>query len=253
MTGEKMRVYEIAKEVGIPNKDLIAKIRALGLEVNNHMSSLDADDVARIKRSLEKEKTGGAAPTVAQKLPTGTVLRRKGPAEKAEDESAPPARTAAPTTSAPAPVIRRRVEPVVEAAQAAAPRPVVRAPVAEAPKPVEAVAKPVEVAPVAKSVETAPVAKPIEVAPKPAPLVETAPAHVAVKPVEAAKLVDVAAPPKPVDVAAPKPPVVVAAPQPLETKPSAASPATFCGNSPRKSKSSKAAKTPGNAATTELC
>ena len=37
-----MRVYEIAKEIGIPNKDLIAKIRALGLEVNNHMSSLDA-------------------------------------------------------------------------------------------------------------------------------------------------------------------------------------------------------------------
>jgi len=45
-----MRVYEIAKEVGIPNKDLIAKIRALGLEVNNHMSSLDADDVARVDR-----------------------------------------------------------------------------------------------------------------------------------------------------------------------------------------------------------
>ena len=223
-----MRVYEIAKEVGIPNKDLIAKIRALGLEVNNHMSSLDADDVARIKRSLEKEKTGGAAPTVVQKLPTGTVLRRKGPAEKAEDESAPPARTAAPTTSAPAPVIRRRVEPAVEAAQAAVPKPVVRAPVAEAPKPVEAVpvAKPVEVAPVAKPVEVAPVAKPIEVAPKPAALVETAPAPVAAKPVEAVKLVDVAAPPKPVDVAAPKPPVVVAAPHPLETKPSAASPTT---------------------------
>ena len=48
ISGAKMRVYEIAKEVGIANKDLIAKIRALGLEVNNHMSSLDADDVARI-------------------------------------------------------------------------------------------------------------------------------------------------------------------------------------------------------------
>ena len=45
-----MRVYEIAKEVGIPNKELLAKIRALGLEVNNHMSSLNADDVARIPR-----------------------------------------------------------------------------------------------------------------------------------------------------------------------------------------------------------
>ena len=70
-----MRVYEIAKEVGIPNKDLIAKIRALGLEVNNHMSSLDADDVARIKRSLEKEKQAVAQPQQTQKLSTGTVLR----------------------------------------------------------------------------------------------------------------------------------------------------------------------------------
>ena len=57
-----MRVYEIAKEVGIPNKELLAKIRSLGLEVNNHMSSLDADAVARIKKSLERERTGAASP-----------------------------------------------------------------------------------------------------------------------------------------------------------------------------------------------
>src|SRR3982751_4056820 len=110
-----MRVYEIAKEVGIANKDLIAKIRALGLEVNNHMSSLDADDVARIRRSLEKEKTGGPQPVQAQKLSSGTVLRRRSsgdkseppvedrPVERAKPAAAPPA-AAAP--SAPAPVIR---------------------------------------------------------------------------------------------------------------------------------------------------
>jgi translation initiation factor IF-2 len=57
-----MRVYEIAKEVGIPNKELLAKIRSLGLEVNNHMSSLNADDVVRIKKSLEKDKAGTVAP-----------------------------------------------------------------------------------------------------------------------------------------------------------------------------------------------
>ena len=78
-----MRVYEIAKEVGIPNKDLIAKIRALGLEVNNHMSSLDADDVARIKRSLEKEKASVAAPQQTKVLSTGTVLRRRSSGDKA--------------------------------------------------------------------------------------------------------------------------------------------------------------------------
>src|SRR5215475_8055217 len=83
-----MRVYEIAKEVGIPNKDLIAKIRALGLEVNNHMSSLDADDVARIRRSLEKEKAS-VAPAQTQKLSTGTVLRRRSSGERGTDGDEP--------------------------------------------------------------------------------------------------------------------------------------------------------------------
>ena len=74
-----MRVYEIAKEVGIPNKELLAKIRSLGLEVNNHMSSLNADDVARIKKSLEREKIATATPTESQKVGTGTgtVIRRR--------------------------------------------------------------------------------------------------------------------------------------------------------------------------------
>ena len=100
MTGEKMRVYEIAKEVGIPNKDLIAKIRALGLEVNNHMSSLDADDVARIKRSLEKEKAG-EKPAPAQRMSTGgAVLRRPGRGDKAADgEPREEARPAAPAAT----------------------------------------------------------------------------------------------------------------------------------------------------------
>ncbi|KAB2897235.1 MAG: hypothetical protein F9K40_13205, partial [Kofleriaceae bacterium] len=69
-----MRVYEIAKEVGIPNKELLAKIRALGLEVNNHMSSLDADAVQRIKKSLEREKHAAVAPQETKAL-GGAVLR----------------------------------------------------------------------------------------------------------------------------------------------------------------------------------
>src|SRR6187401_947641 len=72
-TGARMRVYEIAREVGLPNKELIAKIRALGLEVNNHMSSLDPDAVARVKRSLERERVEN---TVTKRL-SSTVLRRR--------------------------------------------------------------------------------------------------------------------------------------------------------------------------------
>ena len=86
-SGAEMRVYEIAREVGLPNKELIAKIRALGLEVNNHMSSLDADDVARIKRSLEKEKAGGEKPAQTQRLSTGAVLRRRSTAVRVTPNS----------------------------------------------------------------------------------------------------------------------------------------------------------------------
>jgi translation initiation factor IF-2 len=138
-----MRVYEIAKEVGIPNKDLIAKIRALGLEVNNHMSSLDPDAVARIRRSLEKEKQSVAQPQQTQRLSTGgAVLRRRSSGEKPTETSSeerepvrargpqPELDRGAPSAGHPhaaAPVIRRRV---VEDAPAVAPTPPVSRPAA---------------------------------------------------------------------------------------------------------------------------
>src|SRR5689334_8906797 len=140
MTGAKMRVYEIAKEVGIPNKDLIAKIRALGLEVNNHMSSLDADDVARIKRSLEKEKQSVAQPQQTQKLSTGTVLRRRSSGEKPADASSeersverPPVAPPASTSPSGGPVFRR---PAQAAPTPPAPQRPAQAPSAAQPSPV---------------------------------------------------------------------------------------------------------------------
>ncbi|HEX2688394.1 MAG TPA: translation initiation factor IF-2 [Kofleriaceae bacterium] len=159
-----MRVYEIAKEVGIPNKDLIAKIRALGLEVNNHMSSLDPDDVVRIKRSLEKEKQTVAQPQQTQRLATGgAVLRRRAsgekPADPAGDErgverepararpSQPEIDRSAPSASHPpaTPVIRRRVEDAPSAPSAPpAPKPVVRTPEPVVTPPVVARTEPIQ-------------------------------------------------------------------------------------------------------------
>ena len=55
-TAQKVRVYELAKEVGVENKDLISRVRTLGIEIKNHMSALEPDDVARIKRALDKER-----------------------------------------------------------------------------------------------------------------------------------------------------------------------------------------------------
>ncbi len=178
-----MRVYEIAKEIGIPNKDLIAKIRALGLEVNNHMSSLDADDVARIKRSLEKEKAGGEKPAQTQRIATGGAVLRRRSADKPEaDAPAPRATEDARPAAAPVPppVVRRRVAEA-DAAPAPAPTPPPAPKVApvvepEAPPPVAAkrISSPVIEAPPPR-VEEAP---PAPVARKSEPKIEVVQAPV---------------------------------------------------------------------------
>ena len=203
-----MRVYEIAKEVGIANKDLIAKIRALGLEVNNHMSSLDADDVARIRRSLEKEKQSVAQPQQTQRLGTGAVLRRRSSGDKPSDGSdepqAKPERSAAPTPpSSPrapeprpavqAPVVRRREPAPVVAAEARTSTPVHKesSPVARPASTDAAVARP--------TVRVTPPQPSAVAEPTPAATAEPAPVvHARPEPVHAPESVVEAAPPTPV-------------------------------------------------------
>lgn len=126
-----MRVYEIAKEVGIPNKDLLVKIRALGLEVNNHMSSLGEEDVARIKRSIEKERQGAGAPepvSTARNTAAPVVRRRKA------DEVDGPSIAEGTRTIAPAPEVRH---PTPHSTTASVPNPVTVAPPMVRRRPVE--------------------------------------------------------------------------------------------------------------------
>ncbi len=234
------RVYEIAKEVGIPNKDLIAKIRALGLEVNNHMSSLDPNDVVRIKRSLEKEKQSVAAPAQTTKASTSgaAVLRRRSAADKGEADvsveskpvAPPPAAAPAP---APAPVVRRRAVGTEDSSIETKP---VAPPMAEAPKPAPVVAAP----PPPPVVEAPPRTPTAPVEAKPAPVVDTPARTPAVPVVETPKPAPVvAAPPveapkpapvevKPVVAEAPKPAPVVEAPKPapVAAKPAVVAPPT---------------------------
>ena len=225
-----MRVYEIAKEVGIPNKELLAKIRSLGLEVNNHMSSLNADDVARIKKSLERERTTASAPAeTTQKVSQAgsTVIRRR----SAEPAAAAPA-PAPVAPSSPPPIVRRRV--IEDAPREVAPpvehaAPMERAPVDDEPaeydrEPVETASsqrEPVEREPVAvassqrepverEPVETAPAPRAVE----PARTVDAAPPSIEVedRSSEHAARVDDAPPPAPAP--APTPPPAPTRPEP---------------------------------------
>ena len=52
---KKTRVYQIAEEVGMSNKDILAKIKELGIEVENEKSELEEDDVELILDLIKEE------------------------------------------------------------------------------------------------------------------------------------------------------------------------------------------------------
>ncbi|MBO6938925.1 MAG: translation initiation factor IF-2 [Deltaproteobacteria bacterium] len=162
----KVRVYEVARELGVENRELIQRIAALGIQVRNHMSVLETAEVERVKRALQKDRERDTVETQIRPTVTRRRVRRKKKTEEAPEEQAaaavdeelaaarPPQRRAAEPTPEVAPEPPKAPEPVAEAAPEPekAPEPT--------PEPVEAKAAP--------EPEKAP--EPVaEAAPEPAP------------------------------------------------------------------------------------
>jgi translation initiation factor IF-2 len=80
----KVRVYEVARELGLDNRELVNKIASLGIQVRNHMSALEPGEVDRIKRALEKDKHAN----VVEERIRPTVVRRRAVATPASASSA---------------------------------------------------------------------------------------------------------------------------------------------------------------------
>jgi len=45
----KMRVYELARDLGVDSKQVLDYLNSLGHDVKNHMSVLDSESIARVK------------------------------------------------------------------------------------------------------------------------------------------------------------------------------------------------------------
>ena len=53
---KKTRVYQIAEEVGMSNKDILAKLKELGIEAQNEKAELEEEEVELLMDLLEEEK-----------------------------------------------------------------------------------------------------------------------------------------------------------------------------------------------------
>ncbi|MBN1489719.1 MAG: translation initiation factor IF-2 [Phycisphaerae bacterium] len=92
---EKMRVHLLADELGVPSKAILAKCRAEGLSIRNHMSTLSAGQAATIREWFSE---GAHATTVETServdLKQVRVKRTRKKAAKKKEEEAAAAETA---------------------------------------------------------------------------------------------------------------------------------------------------------------
>lgn len=135
---EPMKVYELAKELGVDSLSLLDKLKKIDISVKSHMSSLDPKEVEKARSNFStklKSKSGTGAKKAKTKTKkrtstartakkTKAVLKRRSAAgattktAPTATEAAAPAEVAPPESTSPqktvikrtAPVIRRRTE-----------------------------------------------------------------------------------------------------------------------------------------------
>ncbi|HYO96708.1 MAG TPA: translation initiation factor IF-2 [Polyangiaceae bacterium] len=203
----KMRVYEVARDLGIENKALVALLQSVGVtDAKNHMSAIAPEAIERVKRHLEKQKSQ----TIVEERIRPTVVKRRAverqqPSSPTNSRPAPPAEPGfddGPRSARPsAPVARPSTRPSSSVQPPSAP-PVVRsarpqeaaAPPSSAPAPSAPVSRP---APVAAETQPSRSADAAVAKPAPSPVAE-APARPAAPPVTTPTAPAAEAPPAPV-------------------------------------------------------
>ena len=86
----KVRLYEIAKELGKESKEVVARAKELGLDVKSHSSSVEADAGERIKSSFKKAAAPQAPtekPAAAQPSPQKTPAKEVAPVKAEQTEA----------------------------------------------------------------------------------------------------------------------------------------------------------------------
>lgn len=78
----KKRVYELAKELGLENRELISRMEKMGITAKSHSSTLEDGDVERITREIR----GVDSREMEEKRITSTIIRRRAVRPTAEEE-----------------------------------------------------------------------------------------------------------------------------------------------------------------------
>ena len=76
MSSEKIRVYDLAKELNLPNKEVIDLLKKnIGVVVKSHSSSISVDDAESLKKSLKPKEAPKEKPAKQDGVITSTPLK----------------------------------------------------------------------------------------------------------------------------------------------------------------------------------
>ena len=104
---KKLRVYEVARDLGMSSEAVLQIMRRLGVEVKNHMSTLLPETVQSVQAEIGKEKT--AVKEELHRQHEQEVQRARD--DRARAAAAAAAATSAPRTGAPTPPARSGARP----------------------------------------------------------------------------------------------------------------------------------------------
>ncbi|MGI6632560.1 MAG: translation initiation factor IF-2 [Bacillota bacterium] len=117
----RIRVYEIAKDLGIDSKEVIGALSKMGTPVKNHMAALPDETVEALRKTFAGKKSGAQEP---ERKSAPTTSQSKAPASRKE---AAPSQKQEPTSQKQAPRPQQRTSPPQRQSQAgSAPRPTER-------------------------------------------------------------------------------------------------------------------------------
>ena len=239
----KVRIYELSKDLGLENKDVLEAADKLSIAAKSHSSSISDDEAAAIRGLIKGNGKPAAQGPVKPSEPPKAILSLK----KASTSDSPAAPQAAAPAAASAPVAPLKA-PVAPPRPSAPPKPPERE--SQAAAPVVAPARPAAASPAKAPAAAArpspkpPGVKPEVVATKPAMASKPALAGKPAVPAKVSAPAKPAAPAKPVVIVT-KPAVIASKPAPgaakpagpakptlIATKPAAAAPANAKADAP---------------------
>ena len=91
----KMRIYELAKELGLSSKDVISYLNGQGVDAKTSSSNIEDDAISSVRKHFGGEKKA-AAPEAEKPAAKAAPVKAAAPAEKKEEKAAPEKKAAAP-------------------------------------------------------------------------------------------------------------------------------------------------------------